>query len=378
MKPESRNCPCPCFVLEESSLVRNLEVFDKVIQETGATILLALKGFSLWPMFGLIGRYLAGGAASSLFEARLCNEGFQRKAHTYMVAFPESDFDEIVRYSSHLNFNSLQQWRKFSPRVPADVEVGLRINPLWSNTPIPKYDPTSCESRLGAHPDTLPPRLPDGINGLHFHALCEAGLEDLFTLLDVIERSFSAYLRRVAWVNLGGGLLVTRRNFDVERMAERIHRFKRQHQVEVFLEPGSAVAWNTGFLSSRVLDIVRGKNDSTAILNISFACHLPDTLEMPYQPRIEGSSKQEDAVHKFGYRMGGGSCLAVDFLPKYWFQRPLEIDTMLCFQDAMHYTIVKSTMFNGLGHPGFALKSADGTFRMIREFAFEDYRNRNG
>ena len=368
--------PSPCYVLEEERLIRNLQLLQKVKKEAGVSIILAFKGFAMWSVFPTVRNYLDGATASSLNEARLCNEEMRSKAHTYAVAYSDNEFDEIVSLSSHLTFNSLNQFNRFKDRVPGEVSMGLRVNPEWSDVKTDLYNPSSPVSRLGVTSEHLQHGVPEGIEGLHFHVLCESSSEALVTVLENLERKFEHILSKIKWVNMGGGHLITREGYDKDLLIRTLKRFKEKYQVKVILEPGSAVAWQTGDLKSTVLDIVENNGVKTAVMDISFTCHMPDCLEMPYKPKITSASEYTNKNYPFEYRIGGTSCLAGDFMEKYGFKNELEIGDTLIFEDMIHYTMVKTTTFNGVKHPSIGIWKSIGDFELIREFGYGDYRDR--
>ncbi len=366
--------PSPCFVLEESKILRNLEILQEVKEKAGVEIILAFKGFAMWSAFPLVREYLSGATASSLYEAKLCELEFGKKAHTYCVAYSEKDFDEIASRSSFLTFNSLNQYNCFQSRIPTGLQIGLRVNPEWSDVETDLYNPAASSSRLGMTRSMLPEELPEAINGLHFHVLCESSAQALENVLIEFEKRFSTYLSRIDWINIGGGHLITRADYDVGHLINQMKRLKDKYGVDIILEPGAAVAWQTGFLRSKVLDVVTNGGVSTAICDISVTCHMPDCLEMPYRPRITSASM--DPEHKpFKYRIGGTSCLAGDYLETYGFDYELRPGDDILFEDMMHYTMVKTTMFNGINHPSIGVWK-DSKFELIKEFDYQDYRNR--
>lgn len=369
------NIPSPCYVLDEKRLIRNLELIQKVQEEADVSIILAFKGFAMWSAFPLIKEYLNGATASSLHEAKLCVEEMGCKAHTYNVAYEAQTFEEIVQCSSHLTFNSVSQYDRFIDKVPQEVSIGLRVNPEWSDVMTDLYNPASPTSRLGICADQFPSKLPARVEGLHFHVLCESDAEALVQVLTRFEEKFSHLLPYIKWVNMGGGHLMTRKGYDVDLLIKVLKDFQNRHQVKVILEPGSAVAWETGGLHASVLDIVESGNVKTALADISFTCHMPDCLEMPYKPKVTNASR----VPKNGqskYRIGGVSCLAGDFMEAYGFDEPLAVGDPLIFEDMIHYTMVKTSTFNGVRHPSIGIKREDGSFDLIKEFSYEDFKNR--
>ena len=371
--------PSPCFILEESRLRSNLELIARVQRESGAQIILAFKGFAMWSAFPIVREYVHGATASSLSEARLCFEEMGVKAHTYSVAYLPSEFGKILKLSSHLTFNSLSQWNKYRNKVlnaPEKVSPGIRVNPGWSPVKTDLYNPASAGSRLGEPVENFKSRFPDGIEGLHFHVLCESNSHDLETALASFEKQFAAFLPKLKWVNFGGGHLMTRKGYDTDHLISVIRDFRKRHpNLQVILEPGSAFAWDTGVLVATVLDIVNNKGVKTANLDVSFTAHMPDTLEMPYRPGVRGASTDPESA-KYRYRLGGISCLSGDFMEEYGFDKPLKAGQQIIFEDMIHYTMVKTTTFNGVTHPSIAILRPDGKLDVIRKFGYKDYRNR--
>ncbi len=372
--------PSPCFVLDEARLRQNLERIRSVQQAADVQIILAFKGFAFWSAFPLIRQYLNGATASSLNEARLCYEEMKTKAHTYAVAYLPREFSRILRYSSHITFNSLSQYRRFRQRVrrhPEPISMGLRVNPEWSPVSTALYNPATAGSRLGEIAENLSGGLPEDIEGLHFHVLCESSSYDLEKTLEHFEARFSRFFPQLRWVNFGGGHLMTRADYDVEHLIALLQNFRRRYpHLHVILEPGSAIAWETGVLVATVLDIVRNKGIQTAILDVSFTAHMPDTLEMPYRPRVRSAHAEPSTSDKYRYRLGGVSCLSGDFLEEYGFEAPLRVGQRLVFEDMMHYTMVKTTMFNGVTHPSIAIWREDGQLHVVRRFGYSDYKRR--
>ncbi|MEO6038561.1 MAG: carboxynorspermidine decarboxylase [Saprospiraceae bacterium] len=374
-----KKIPAPCFVLEENLLRRNLELIDGVQKAAGVTVILAFKGFAMWSVFPIVREYLSGATASSLNEARLCFEEMKVKAHTYAVAYAPREFGKILGYSSHITFNSLSQYKRFRAKVtahPGGVSAGIRVNPGWSPVDTALYNPAAPGSRLGEPVENFQGQLPAGIEGLHFHTLCESTSYDLEKTLGYFEAQFGAFLPRLKWVNFGGGHLMTRAGYDVPHLVRTLQAFKARHpHLQVILEPGSAIAWETGVLVATVLDVVKNKQVKTAILDISFTAHMPDTLEMPYRPRVRGA--QADPVPgQAQYRLGGVSCLSGDFLEEYSFEQPLKVGQKIVFEDMIHYTMVKTSTFNGVVHPSIAILRPDGQLEVMRRFGYKDYRNR--
>ncbi|WP_461101538.1 carboxynorspermidine decarboxylase [Spirosoma koreense] len=368
--------PSPCFILEEAKLRRNLELIDSVQKAAGVTIILALKGFSMYSAFPLVREYLSGATASSLNEIKLVNDYMGVQAHTYIPAYRDDEFDEIVECSSHLTFNSWTQWERFKDRVAGNtVSCGIRVNPQYSEVATDMYNPCVPGSRLGATRDQLPDQLPEGLEGIHFHTLCE---NDSFTLertLEALESRFGDLLHQAKWVNFGGGHLMTRIGYDTDHMVGLLTAFRQKYNVDVILEPGSAIAWQTGVLASTVLDVLDSQGIQVAILDTSFAAHMPDTLEMPYKPRIL-DSYHEPVADKPTYRLGGMTCLAGDFIGDYSFDKPLQIGDKLVFDDMIHYTMVKTTTFNGVNLPAIGIWKEDNSFQLVRTYGYESFKDR--
>lgn len=371
--------PNPCYVIEESLLRGNLEKIRTVSQSANVDIILAFKGFSLWKVFPVIREYISGATASGANEAMLAYEEMKTLAHTYSPAFTDLDFQKVMECSSHITFNSLNQYERFRERISSferPISIGLRVNPEYSEVKTELYNPCAAGTRLGMTADQLGERLPDGIEGIHFHTLCESSSYDLEKTLMAFESRFGRFLGKLKWVNFGGGHLITRNDYDAEHLIRVLSEFKgRWKNLKVILEPGSAFAWETGFLLSAVVDIVENKGIKTAILNVSFTAHMPDCLEMPYQPKIRGA--RHDIIPGMqAYRMGGNSCLAGDYMGFWSFDEPLQVGDSILFEDMIHYTIVKTTSFNGVAHPSIGIWNEEKGFTLLREFTFEDYKMR--
>lgn len=378
MPSRFENVPSPCFVIEEEKLRANLELISYVMKKAGVEIIPAFKGFSMWSVFPVVREFVSGASASSLNEARLCYEEMKVKAHTYSPAYHPEEFSEILGYSSHIVFNSMAQYVRHIDEVNAHSEkisVGIRVNPEFSEVEPLIYNACSPGSRLGILASQLPERLPSGIEGLHFHTLCESGADDLEKTLEAFERNFGHYIEQVKWINMGGGHLMTRKGYDIEKLIRLLQKFKQKYNKHIILEPGSAFAWETGVLIATVLDVVENRGIQTAMLDVSFAAHMPDCLEMPYKPRIEGSYF-DPLPEKPTYRMGGNSCLSGDFMGSWSFDQPLSPGQRLIFEDMIHYTMVKTNFFNGVGHPSIGILQSDGSFRRVRSFGYDDYRNK--
>ncbi len=368
--------PSPCYVLDEKAFRRNLELIRSVKERSGAEIILAFKAFAMWSAFPIVREYIPYSTASSLAEARLAFEEMGSPAHTYAPAYTDKDFPEIMAHSSHITFNSLTQFERFYPQtIGKNISCGLRINPEYSVVETDLYNPCAPGSRLGVVADLLGDALPEGVEGLHFHTLCESSSYDLQEILDVVEEKFGKFFAQIKWLNMGGGHLMTRKDYDVEHLIRLLLSFKAKYpHLRIILEPGSAFAWQSGVLLSSVIDVVENHGIKTAMLDVSFACHMPDCLEMPYKPFIEGAS--DPVAGKPTYRMGGNSCLSGDFYGSWSFDGPLSLGDKIVFQDMIHYTMVKTTMFNGVSHPNIGIWTVDDKFKLIRSFGYEDYKNR--
>ena len=368
----------PCYVVDEAKVAANLARLDEVQRRAGCKILLALKGFSMFSTFPQIARVLQGTAASSLNEARLGFEEFKREVHVYAPAFRPDELEEILNYAHHLVFNSFAQWHLYKERVAHSgkpIRCGLRVNPQHSEVKVPLYDPCAPGSRLGITCDQFDGQDLSGVSGLHFHTLCELNADALARTLPVVEERFGRYFCRLNWINFGGGHHITRADYDVDLLCRVIQGFRERYpHLEVYLEPGEAIALNTGVLVTSVLDIVHNAMD-VAILDTSAAAHMPDVLEMPYRPGIVGAGRPGE--HPYTYRLGGMTCLAGDVVGDYSFPVPLAVGDKLIFTDMAHYTMVKNNTFNGVGLPSIAIYHPDReSIEVVRRFGYEDYRNR--
>ncbi|HOM62798.1 MAG TPA: carboxynorspermidine decarboxylase [Dysgonamonadaceae bacterium] len=371
--------PSPCYVMEEELFRRNLQLIRSVKDRAGVNIILAFKAFALWKSFPIIREYIGQSTASSVAEAQLAFEEMGRPAHTYAPSYTDEEFPVLLKYSSHITFNSLSQLERFYPQVKSSdkpIKCGLRINPEFSVVETDLYNPSAPGSRLGITADKLGDKLPEGITGLHIHNLCENNSYALEETLKVVESKFGHLFPQLEWLNLGGGHLMTHKDYNIEHLIGLLKDLKSRYpHLEIILEPGSAFAWQTGPLVSTVTDIVENHGVKTAMLNVSFACHMPDCLEMPYKPVIRGAY-QEAVAGKPTYRMGGNSCLSGDFMGDWSFDEPLKVGDRIVFEDMIHYTIVKTTMFNGVSHPSIGLWTKDNEFVLYRQFGYEDYKNR--
>jgi carboxynorspermidine decarboxylase len=364
----------PAFVLEEQKLIRNLELMQSVAKEADVTIIQALKAYAFWPSFPLLAKYLGGATASSLNEAILIEKHFGVAPHVYSPAYLPEQFDAIAAIAGHLTFNSLGELERFRDRwEAANLSVGLRVNPEYSPVETDLYNPASPYGRLGETLPNLPSRPPEGLEGLHVHVLCESSAAATATLIDKVTANFGHYLKHLKWLNLGGGHLMTKEGYERDQLIAALKKLRQKYpNLEVIMEPGSAAPWNTGYLVSRVLDVIENYGRRTAILDVSFTCHMPDTLEMPYRPVVRGASA-EPTETGYAYQLGGVSCLAGDFLDNYYFPQPLLPGDQLIFEDMLHYTTVKTTTFNGVHHPSLCVEKADGKIEVVRSFGYEDY-----
>ncbi len=377
MSIDYNKIPSPCYVIDEERFRKNLSIIKHVSIESGAEIILAFKGFAMWGVFPILREYISGAAASSADEARLCFEEIGSPAHTYSPVYKMSEFNSIMKYSSHITFNSVDQFKKYSSELQQyskKISAGLRINPEFSEVSHGLYNPCSPGSRLGIIAEDLKYGLPEGIEGLHFHVLFESDSYALEKVLQVVETKFGKYFPQLKWINMGGGHLITRRDYDAEHLISILKKFRERTGLHVILEPGSAFAWETGELVATVEDIVENQGIKTAILDVSFTAHMPDCLEMPYKPKIIGAT--DPVQGKPTYRIGGNSCLSGDVMGDWSFEKELLPGDRIIFLDMIHYTMVKTTTFNGVHHPSIGIWTKDGKFRLIKEFGYEDYKNR--
>jgi len=369
--------PSPCYVIDEERFRKNLSLIKHVADESGAEIILAFKGFAMWGVFDILKEFVSGAAASSPDEARLCFEEIGSPAHTYSPVYKQDDFNTILKYSSHITFNSLAQYNTFSGFLNKGrnkISPGLRINPEFSEISHGLYNPCSPGSRLGITADALKKGIPEGIEGLHFHVLFESDSFALEKVLKVIEEKFGRFFPDLKWINMGGGHLITRKDYDAPHLIRMLKDFRKRTGLHVILEPGSAFAWETGELVATVEDIVENQGIKTAILDVSFTAHMPDCIEMPYKPKLLNGT---DPMHgKPTYRLGGNSCLSGDFMGDWSFEKELKPGDRIIFLDMIHYTMVKTTTFNGVHHPSIGIWTQEGKFRFIREFGYRDYKSR--
>lgn len=364
----------PCYLLEEERLCANLEIMARVRREAACRILLALKGFAMWSSFPIVRQFLQGCAASSLNEALLAHEEFGGELHVYAPAFADAEMPRILELADCVTFNSFSQWRRYREEaLNANVSCGIRVNPQVNEVETAMYNPCAEASRLGVVPAAFSGVDLTGIEGLHFHALCESGAGSLERTLLAFEEHFGEWIPRMKWINFGGGHLMTRDGYDLDLLISLVRSFRERYAVDVYLEPGGAVAWRAGSLVASVLDIVHDGMD-IAILDTSAAAHMPDVLEMPYRPEVRGAG--EPGTRAYTYRLGGNSCLAGDVIGDYAFDKRLELGDRILFEDMMHYTFVKNTTFNGINLPSLAIWTSDGELKVVRRFDYTDYRNR--
>ena len=376
--------PRPYYLIEEQRLRRNLQLISDVARRADVDIILAFKAFALWKTFPILHEYISATTASSLGEARLAVEQFGAPAHTFSPAYTDEEVDEMARCSSHLTFNSLSQYQRLHQRVrqaKPDISLGLRVNPQYSEVDTLLYNPCAPGTRFGVTDVQLPDQLPPDVEGFHCHCHCESGSDVLERTLVHIERHFSRWFPQLRWLNLGGGHLMTRADYDVERLIGLMQGLHRRYPwLRIILEPGSAFAWQTGPLVAHVVDLVENEGIATAILDVSFTCHMPDCLEMPYMPEVRGASIVNGQwpvdSGQFLYRLGGNSCLSGDFMGMWRFDHELQIGEEVIFEDMIHYTTVKTCMFNGITHPDIRMLRLDGTTQLLRRYTYEDYRDR--
>ena len=368
--------PSPCWVLEEKKLLKNLMIVKHIKEKSGAKVLLALKGYALWKSFPLLQPYLNGCCASGLHEAKLAHETFGKEVHTYSPAFKEDEIEEIAHISHHLVFNSPSQFKAYAQKakqINPHLSLGLRVNPEYSESPKEIYNPCGLYSRLGTTLANIDESVLAQCDGLHFHALCEQSADALENVLDHFENKFGKYIPQMKWINFGGGHHITRQGYDVEKIIKLIKNFKAKYNVEVYLEPGEAIGWETGTLVTTVLDIVHNGID-IAILDSSAEAHMPDTIIMPYRSDVRDAGEAGEKAYT--YRLAGNTCLAGDIMGDYSFDRPLNIGDKVIFEDQMHYTMVKATTFNGVKLPSIAIERENGDIEIIRQFGYEDFKNR--
>lgn len=368
--------PTPSYLVDQRLLIKNLELLSSVKERTGCKILLAQKAFSMFSVYPLIAKYLDGVTSSGVMEARLGYEEMGKEVHTYAPAFADHEMDDMIRYSDHIVFNSFHQWNKFKDKVKnsgKQIECGLRLNPKYSEIDTDIYNPCFTGSRLGITPEQFQPDQLDGIDGLHFHTMCEQNSDTLERTLKVVDDTFGSYIKQMKWLNFGGGHHITRPDYDIETLIRCIQFAQDTYGVQVYLEPGEAIALNTGYLVSTVLDTI-DNGMHLAILDTSAACHMPDVLEMPYRPHIIGAGLPNEKMYT--YRLGGPTCLAGDIIGDYSFDAPLKEGDKLIFCDMAHYTMVKNNTFNGMNLPSIALYSQENGLQIIKQFGYEDFKSR--
>jgi len=365
----------PCYVLDEKRLRRNMEILSDIQQKTGVKIICALKGYSFWRSFPIIAEYLPGATASSLNEARLAKEEMGKEVHVFAPAYEDGEIDQILSLADHITFNSFSQWTRFRDKaLQAGVSCGIRVNPQYSTVETDLYNPCGKFSRLGVTETEFKPELLDGIDGLHFHALCEQDADALEGVLAAFEKHFGRFLPQMKWVNFGGGHHITRKDYHRDQLVDLFNDFKKRHpHLQVIMEPGEAIGWQTGELVANVADIVHNEMD-IAILNVSVSAHMPDCLEMPYRPNVTGADLP--GVKKFTYKLTGNTCLAGDQLGDFSFDKPLQVGDTIIFEDMIHYTMVKTTFFNGVRHPNIGMFDMDGKFHLLHEFTYEQFKDK--
>jgi len=392
IKTDLSKLPSPCYIIDEKLLIRNLEILQSVQERTGCSILLAQKAFSMFSVYPLISKYLKGVTSSSLFEARLGFEEMGKEVHIYAPAYIDDEFDEIMKYCDHIVFNSFEQWKKYKDRVREfngknssasnslpgagvhkKIECGIRINPEYSEIKVPIYNPCYKYSRFGVTLENFRPDELDGIDGLHFHTMCEQNSDTLERTIKVVDGKFGSYIRGMKWINMGGGHHITRKDYDIDTLVRVIKHFTDKYGVHVYLEPGEAVALNAGYLAATVLDVVKNGME-IAILDTSAACHMPDVLEMPYRPEIIGAG--EPGTYAYTYRLAGNTCMSGDIIGDYSFAEPLKPGDRLIFCDMAHYTMVKNNTFNGVNLPSIVLYNEEEGARVIRRFGYGDFKGR--
>ncbi len=378
---DKRAIETPFYLCKEKLLERNLKILDDIQNRSGAKIILALKGFAMWSTFALVSKYLKGCTASGVYEARLAREEFSRynrdaEVHTYSPAFKENEIEEISKLSNHIVFNSINQINKFllkAKEYNPNIHTSLRINPEVSASPKDIYNPCGLYSRLGTTLANIDESALNSLDGLNFHALCEQNVEALEEVLKVFEKNFSKYFKNLKYINFGGGHHITKKDYNIERLILLIKEFRLKYQIDVYLEPGEAVGWETGYLESTVLDVFEN-GMPVAILDTSAEAHMPDTLAMPYRADVRGAGRSGEK--KYTYRLGGNTCLAGDIMGDYSFDKPLKIGDRVIFEDQIHYTFVKNTTFNGIKLPSLVVERVDGSLEVVKEFGYKEYRDR--
>ena len=373
-----KQIPTPSFVLDESLLIKNLALIQSVATRADVKIIMALKGFAMYSVFPIINKYVPATTASSINEARLAFEEFGEEVHAYAPAYLEDEFEEWMKYCQHITFNSFNQYNKYIDKVKnsgKDIHCGIRINPEYAEVSTDLYNPCVAGSRLGVRSNEFGATLPEGITGLHFHTLCESNSYSLEKTLAVVEEKFGVLLKQCQWVNFGGGHLMTQKDYDVEHLISVLKKFKAKYpNLEVIMEPGAAFAWETGYLLSTVQDVFESDGIQSVLLDVSVAAHMPDCIEMPYTPKILGVDIAKGNEKRT--RIGGTSCLAGDYVGDYYFPNGIEIGQQIVFNDMMHYTMVKTTFFNGVKHPDIAIWHQDDTYEVVKKFGYEEFKNK--
>jgi carboxynorspermidine decarboxylase len=368
------NAPNPAYIIDSVALNQNMQLFQLVQKEAQVNILCALKGFSMWGVFEEMSPYLAGATSSSLNEVKLCNEYFKKKAHSCFVVYLDEEFEEVLSLSSHVTFNSLSQYNTFKHYIPnhPEVEFALRVNPRFSPVEVEKYNPCMPASRFGIPWEEMPAELPEGITGIHMHALCECGAEELASLLEECESNIGHLFHQAQWVNLGGGHHITKKGYNVELLIETLSAFKTNYSLdELILEPGEAMGWKTGVLTSKIVDKLKVDGRTIYMLNASFSAHMPDCLEMPYKPGVIGEEAGKTEVI-----LGGNTCMSGDFVDGFELGDDLKVGDTVIFEDMTHYTFVKNTTFNGVPLPSLGKIDASNNFHLFKEFGYEDFKER--
>lgn len=374
MDSNSNIIPSPCFICEEEKLEKNLILLNKIQKEANVTILLALKGFAMYSTFDLCKKYLSGCCASGLNEAILAKEEFGKEVHSYSPAFKPNEFEQITTLSDHIVFNSFTQLEHYKSQIKPHNSIGIRINPECSTVDVDLYNPCAINSRLGIVKTHFQQQLPEFISGFHFHALCEQNVDALECVLEKFEKDFKHYFPNLKWLNFGGGHHITREDYDVDKLIQLLQNFKKRYpNLKIYLEPGEAVGWETGYLQVTVLDIVTN-GMQIAILDTSAECHMPDTLAMPYKPKVRGASQAN--IKKYTYKLAGNTCLAGDIIGDYSFDTQLQVGDTIILEDMIHYTMVKTTTFNGINLPSIAIKKKNGDLKIIKNYGYESYKER--
>ncbi len=373
---KNSHIPSPCYVIDIKRLKNNLEKIKRVQDETGVNIILALKAFAGYPLFPLISEYVKGATASSVSEAELVFQEFEQKAHVCAPVVTKQDIEHYNRTADHLVFNSFQQFDTYKNLLNPEISCGIRVNPEYSEVKVDLYNPATESSRLGVMISEMPEELPKGVEGIHFHTLCENNSYTLERVLEKFTSNFDKYLKQVTWVNFGGGHLITEKDYDIPHLINLLKQFKVKYpHLTVYMEPGSAHTWQTGFLKTTVEDVIRREGADIAMLNVSFTGHMPDCLEMPYKPAVSSEIEKREGIKET--ILGGNSCLSGDFIRDFYFEKSLEIGQEIIFEDMVHYTMVKTTTFNGVKHPSIGILHENDAFELLRSFHQADYITRN-